>query len=49
MKMEFLGDSQNLDGSETEKKNKKKKRFHRHTPYQIQRLESYLLFFPIAI
>ncbi|KAL1224062.1 Homeobox-leucine zipper protein HDG12 [Cardamine amara subsp. amara] len=40
MKMEFLGDSQNHDGSETEKKNKKKKRFHRHTPYQIQRLES---------
>ncbi|CAA0216105.1 unnamed protein product [Arabidopsis thaliana] len=38
--MEFLGDSQNHDSSETEKKNKKKKRFHRHTPHQIQRLES---------
>ncbi|KAF8052578.1 hypothetical protein N665_1540s0002 [Sinapis alba] len=35
MKMEFLGDS-----SETDKKTMKKKRFHRHTPHQIQRLES---------
>ncbi|CAH8357215.1 unnamed protein product [Eruca vesicaria subsp. sativa] len=33
--MEFLGDS-----SETDKKTMKKKRFHRHTPHQIQRLES---------
>ncbi|KAH0921775.1 hypothetical protein HID58_021793 [Brassica napus] len=33
--MEFLGDS-----SETDKK-KMKKRFHRHTPHQIHRLESY--------
>ncbi|CAA7029504.1 unnamed protein product [Microthlaspi erraticum] len=37
--MEFIGESQNHDGSETDKK-KKKKRFHRHTPHQIQRLES---------
>lgn len=37
--MEFLGDS-----SETDKKTMKKKRFHRHTPHQIQRLESYSLF-----
>ncbi|ESQ35009.1 hypothetical protein EUTSA_v10006969mg [Eutrema salsugineum] len=37
--MEFLGDSQNHDSSEMDKR-KKKKRFHRHTPHQIQRLES---------
>ncbi|CAN8292744.1 unnamed protein product [Cochlearia groenlandica] len=38
--MEYLNDSQNHDGgSETENKSKKK-RFHRHTPHQIQRLES---------